>query len=201
MTEARVRGRQQFLLLAILFFAPLAAAIVLYFFAPQWRPAGHTNYGQLVQPAQSLPSLALREADGAAAGEGLLRGKWSYVYIGAQDCDASCAQKLYQVRQVRALLNEKRLRVQRIYVAPDLESLKAVQQRLGADHPDLHFVAEPAQGQGLRELFRASAPEADAQALYLVDPLGNWMMVYPGTAESPGLLKDIKRLLRVSQIG
>ena len=44
-------------------------------------------------------------------------------------------------------------------------------------------------------------PQAGAQTLYLIDPLGNWMMVYPGPSEYKGILKDIKRLLRVSQIG
>jgi cytochrome oxidase Cu insertion factor (SCO1/SenC/PrrC family) len=201
MTEARVRGRQQLVLLAILFFAPLAAAIVLYFFAPQWQPEGHTNYGQLVQPAQPLPDLALRGADGAEAGEGALRGKWSFVYVGTDRCDASCQQKLYQIRQVRTLLNEKRLRVQRVYLAPDVEALTAARTLLAADHPDLKFLAEPAQGDTLRGVFAAGPLTGDAQALYLVDPLGNWMMVYPGIAEYKGILKDIKRLLRVSQIG
>ncbi len=201
MTEARVRGRQQFLLLATLFFAPLLAAIVLYFFAPELRPTGHTNYGQLVEPAHPLPPLALRDAEGAIADDGALRGKWSFVYIGLQDCDEACEQKLYQIRQTRTLLNEKRLRVQRVYVAPDLAALRSVKQRLGAEHPDLQFLVEPSQGQTLRQVFSEVLPQADAQTLYLIDPLGNWMMVYPGPSEYKGILKDIKRLLRVSQIG
>jgi hypothetical protein len=41
----------------------------------------------------------------------------------------------------------------------------------------------------------------EPQTLYLLDPLANWMMRYPAAAESPGILKDIKRLLRLSQIG
>ena len=86
-------------------------------------------------------------------------------------------------------------------MAPDLAALQAAKDRLGTEHPDLQFLAEPAQGQTLRQMFLDVLPQADAESLYLVDPLGNWMMVYPGAAEYKGILKDIKRLLRVSQIG
>ena len=185
MTDPRVRGRQQFILLAVLFFAPLLAAIGLFFFAPQWQPEGHTNYGELISPARPLPDVALVDEQSAPLGEGALRGKWSFVYLGAASCDASCADKLYQIRQIRTLLNEKRLRVQRVYLAPSATALAAARAQLSADHPDLKFLVEA----------------DDALALYLVDQLGNLMMVYSAASESPGILKDIKRLLRVSQIG
>ncbi len=201
MTDPRVRGRQQFILLAVLFFAPLLAAIGLFFFAPQWQPEGHTNYGELISPARPLPDVALVDEQSAPLGEGALRGKWSFVYLGAASCDASCADKLYQIRQIRTLLNEKRLRVQRVYLAPSATALAAARAQLSADHPDLKFLVEADDGQVIASLFRAAAPQADALALYLVDPLGNLMMVYSAASESPGILKDIKRLLRVSQIG
>lgn len=197
MTQARLRGRQQFLLLAVLFFAPLLAALVLYFVAPQWQPEGHTNYGELVHPARPLPAAELRDAQGAPAAPDVLRGRWSFVYLGTSDCDDACADKLYQIRQVRALLNEKRQRVQRVYLAPDLESLERVRDALAAEHADLVWLVDA--GGTLKDVFAGA--QADPQTLYLVDPLGNWMMVYAGSAESTGLLKDIKRLLRVSQIG
>jgi len=201
MTDPRVRGRQQFILLAILFFAPLLAAIGLFFFAPQWQPEGHTNYGELIAPARPLPAVALVDAQSAPQGEGALKGKWSFVYVGTASCDAACTEKLYQIRQIRTLLNEKRLRVQRVYLAPNADALAAAHEQLSAEHPDLQLLTEADSGHALAEFIREAAPQADAQALYLVDPLGNLMMLYPGTAESPGILKDIKRLLRISQIG
>lgn len=197
MTQARLRGRQQLILLAVLFFAPLLAAFVLYFLTPQWQPEGHTNYGELVHPAQPLPEAALRDAEGNLASQDVLRGRWSFVYLGTQDCDSACAAKLYQIRQVRTLLNEKRQRVQRVYLAPDAESLARVHAALAAEHADLVWLADV--DGTLKDVFATA--QADPQALYLVDPLGNWMMVYAGGAESTGLLKDIKRLLRISQIG
>lgn len=196
MNDVRSRGRQQFLLLAALFFAPLLAAVVLYFFFPALVPEGHTNYGQLVDPARPVPQASLRDEAGADAGPGALRGKWSFVYLGSGACDEACAAKLYQIRQVRTLLNEKRLRVQRVYIGADVAGLATVRTQLQAEHADLRYFADTPDG-AYRRFFGAQ----DAQALYLVDPLGNWLMVYPAAAESRGILGDIKKLLRISQIG
>jgi cytochrome oxidase Cu insertion factor (SCO1/SenC/PrrC family) len=196
MTQMQSRGRLQFLLLAALFFAPLLAAVLFYFVFPDWQPDAHTNYGQLVVPARPLPDASLRDADGAAVPVEQMRGRWSYVYVGGAACDAACADKLHQIRQIRTLLNEKRLRVQRVYLAPDVGALGAAAAQLAADHPDLKFYADT-ETSTYRQFFGGSDPGA----LYLVDPLGNWLMIYAADADSKGILKDIKKLLRVSQIG
>lgn len=184
----QARGRRIFIALAVLFAAPLVAAY-LFYFMPQWRPEHTTNYGQLVSPSRPLPEALLAQNPA-------LKGKWSYVYLGAGTCGTACEQKLYQIRQTRILLNEKRVRVQRIYAAPDAAALTATKTQLEPLHPDLLYLDDSSGA--LRSFL---APAADAQALYLFDPLGNWLMVYPGDAEYQGILKDIKKLLRHSQIG
>lgn len=193
------RGRGQFLLLATLFFAPLLLAILFYFFFPQWQPTHKTNYGQLINPARPLPEqMKFLDPEGKPRDISALRGKWSFIYLAGAGCETACLQKLYQIRQIRTLLNEKRQRVQRVYLAPDLAGLKAGQAALKKEeHPDLVFLAPAGQGGELARFVEAKDP----LALYLVDPHGNWLMVYPGDAQSPGILKDIKKLLRLSQIG
>ena len=37
--------------------------------------------------------------------------------------------------------------------------------------------------------------------IYLIDPIGNLMMKYDTTSTSRGMLKDIKKLLKISNIG
>jgi cytochrome oxidase Cu insertion factor (SCO1/SenC/PrrC family) len=192
------RGRGPFLLLAVLFFAPLVAAAVLYFVLPQWQPKGKTNYGDLVVPAKPLPILQFTDPSGSARDTSVFHGRWSFVYVGGAQCDEACVAKLIEIRQVRTLLNEKRLRVQRVYIAPDMAALHGAQKMFGAEQPDLIYLAEAgAAGQRATDFFKPT----DAQALYLIDPHGNWMMIYPGAAEYQGILKDIKLLLKLSQIG
>ncbi len=196
MTSNVVRGRQQFLLLAALFFGPLIAAVLLYFVFPQWVPEQRTNYGELVAPARPIPAANLLQVDGQPAGDGALRGKWSFVFVGAERCDDACLDKLYQIRQIRTLLNEKRVRVQRVYIAPTVASAAGAAETLHELHPDLHVFADT-DNADYRRFFAGDDP----RALFLIDPLGNWLMLYPGDADSEGILKDIRRLLRISQIG
>jgi hypothetical protein len=42
---------------------------------------------------------------------------------------------------------------------------------------------------------------ANAQRIYVIDPLGNVMMSYAPDAKLKGMLEDMKRLLRLSHIG
>lgn len=193
-----VRSRGPFLLLGVLFFAPLIVAMLLYFVLPQWQPKGKTNYGDLVAPAQPLPMLQFTDATGAARDTAVFKGRWSFVYLAGARCDEACVAKIIQIRQVRILLNEKRPRVQRVYVAPDASALQAARQQFGTEQPDLVYLADVGgAGQRAVDFFKPT----DAQALYLVDPHGNWLMVYPGVAQYQGILKDIKLLLKLSQIG
>ena len=198
------RGRGQLILLAVLFFGPLLAAVLLYFVFPQWQPTARTNYGELISPAQPIPAVKLVDADGKALDREALRGRWTYLYLGADQCDAVCANKLFEFRQIRTLLNEKRGRVQRVYLAPDAAALPGLRAQLGETHPDLHFYAEAGGQAPLRAQLEAA--HRDAQAIYLLDPLGNWLMVYPSQIDGAALdykkvLKDIKKLLSISQIG
>jgi hypothetical protein len=47
----------------------------------------------------------------------------------------------------------------------------------------------------------AGSPLDNLNRIYLVDPLGNFMMSYPADADPTGMRKDLARLLRISQIG
>jgi hypothetical protein len=187
-------ARLKLLALAALFFAPVIGAIALFFYFPEYIPSGRLNYGALISPARAVPALGLVDAAGAPAPNALL-GKWTLVYLGAQQCDESCQARLVLTRQVRLALNQNRGRVQRVYVAPNLAAAAQARDALAAEHADLVVVAETEP--------RAAAffQPPDAHALFLVDPLGNWLMVYAGAVEHKGLHRDLKKLLRISQVG
>ena len=193
MTSAR-SARVKLLLLAALFFAPVVGAFVLYFYLPQYIPSGRLNYGTLVSPARAVPDLALADAAGAPVA-GALRDKWSLVYLAGADCADACQARLALTRQVRLALNQNRGRVQRVYIAPSAAAAARAREALAAGHPDLVILAEAEP--------RAAAffGAADPDALYLVDPLGNWLMTYAGVVEHKGLHRDLKKLLRVSRVG
>ena len=192
MTASRA-GRTKLLLIAVLFFAPVIGAITIFFYAPEWF-SGRVNYGTLVSPARAVPQLGLIDAAGAPAPTALL-GKWSLVYLAGAACDEPCAARLLLTRQVRLALNQNRLRVQRVYLAPDAGAAATAKAQLAVEHPDL--VVLVGAGPTAKDFFQPT----DQHALYLLDPLGNWLMVYTGTVEHKGLHRDLKKLLRVSKVG
>lgn len=193
MSEVR-RARAKLVLLAVLFFAPFIAAVAIFFYFPELIPDKRGNYGTLVSPARAVPMLDLVDSAGVPAPTAL-QGKWSLVFLGGERCGESCQAQVVLARQVRLALNQNRARVQRVYVAPSRAALESARAALGPEHPDLMFVAET--GGRARDFFQP----ADPDALYLLDPLGNWLMSYPAGAEHKGLHRDLKKLLRFSQVG
>jgi hypothetical protein len=189
-----LKARLKLLLLAVVFVAPVAVAMLMFFWFPDWIPQGRVNYGTLVSPARAMPPAGLVDAAGAPA-PAALRGKWSLVYLAGAECDAACQAQLVVTRQVRLALNDKRVRVQRVYLAPTPAALAAARAQLAGEHDDLLFLAQA--GRQASAFFQPTDPHA----VYLLDPLGNWLMTYGGVIEPKGLHRDVKKLLRASQVG
>lgn len=203
----RLRSRAQFLLLAVLFFAPFVSAYIAHFFFPGWSPEGRVNYGELVTPTQTLPPLPLRDAQGQPLAKDPLRGKWTLVQVLRHDCDDRCHQELMLTRQLHTALGSKRERVQRVVIAQEGVDLAAIQSRLSYEQPALLWLRDAATQPNAAGLF-AATPD---HAVLLLDPNGNWLMQYqplPDKADEAavqrdfkGMQKDLNKLLNLSHIG
>jgi cytochrome oxidase Cu insertion factor (SCO1/SenC/PrrC family) len=193
---AVARGRRTLLGLAALFFVPLALSFWLYY-AGGWRPSGTTNHGELIVPARPLPDVAFTLPDGTtSARAGLLRGKWTLLYMGGGGCTADCRQALWTMRQTRQLLAEDMDRVQRVFIARTDCCNVAF---FATEHPGLEVLKSD--DPSTRDFF-AQFPVADpTHSLYVVDPLGNLMLRFDARDNPKGLLSDMKKLLKLSHIG
>lgn len=199
----RTRRRTPIWVLVVLFFAPLLVAFAIYYGLPKWRPSHSTNYGDLVSPARALPALPFKV--GEVGNEPQVdpqfwQGKWSLVFTGPSACDTRCRKALVDMRQVRLALNQDMSRVQRVFVPVgeccDKDTFLAHEGLLVAQLPaaDLPRFYAP--------LPRYADGEPDtAGRIYIVDPLGNVMMSYSASAPAAGMLKDLKKLLKLSHIG
>jgi cytochrome oxidase Cu insertion factor (SCO1/SenC/PrrC family) len=195
------RGRRQLLLIAALFFLPLALAFWLYHAAGSWRPSGGTNQGELLDPARPLPAVSLPLADGTPAVGELLRGKWSLLYVGDGACDERCRRALYLMRQSHRAVSKDMDRVQRVFLVTGNCCAEAF---LAREHADLRVVRlEGPDAAVLLAPFPvyADGPVGNAGRIYVVDPLGNLLLSYPADVPDNALLADLKRLLRLSHIG
>ncbi len=195
------RGRRQLLLLAALFFVPLAIAFWMYYGPSGWRPSGDASKGDLIDPARPLAAMALTTTDGTQTQPDFLRGKWSLVYVGDGLCDDRCRKALYLTRQSRIALNKDMDRVQRVFLVTGRCCDRGF---LAEEHPDLVVArVDDDAAAALLEPFPTygGVPLADAGRIFIVDPLGNLLMSYAATAPDKALLTDMKKLLRLSHIG
>jgi len=198
MTDAATRrraGRRTFLMLALLFLVPFAAAAWLYYFSA-WRPAV-APHGELIDPPRQLPAIALSLPDGGMASPDVLRGSWSLVYLAGRSCAESCTKALAELARVRLALAKDATRVQRVLLhageccSPGFPG--------PGDEDLLVLGATGAEGEAFLALFPPAPYGMDS--IYVVDPLGNLMMRHAAAGGSQGLLKDLERLLRLSSIG
>lgn len=177
------RGRREFLMLAAIFLLPVAAAAWLYF-SSGWKPAPAAQHGQLIDPPTTLPDERFR-------------GSWFLVYVTGESCDRPCTDALTEMRRVRLALDKDTSRVKRTLLHPG--DCCGAGFPVAADADLVLFNAEGSAGAALLSLF---PPAADGRAgIHVVDPHGNLLMSYPATGAAQGLLKDLERLLRLSQIG
>ena len=192
MTEPTRRGRVQFLLLALVFFGPLAVAAWLYLGAGDWRPGATTNNGSLVDPVITLATGPMDSGRGGSTPAELLRDQWSIVYLERGDCAAECRDALLRIRQLRLATGREIDRVQRVLLVdgalPAADWLATEQPGLVTARPSSHA-----------EIAAQLAPLGNG--IYLVDPLGNLILAYPPESEPKTVYEDLKRLLRNSRIG
>ena len=185
------RGRIKLLALAAFFALPVLAGYVAYFF--DLAPGSASNYGTLLTP-RPVPDVMLRGADQRPLRFSELRGKWLIVQFDSGACDSYCERKLYFMRQVRKALGKNMTRVERVWMLTDQQSPKAA--LLGAID-GTHLIL-PA-GSAFSDVF--SAERSTTDHIYLVDPQGNLMMRFPREPDPSKMLKDLKRLIKVSQVG
>ena len=185
------KGRRQLMLLIGLFLLPPIAAWLAWQYLGEHGVSATTNAGTLISPARPL------QLDGLPAAQ-QLRGRWLYVVFAHQGCDERCQEQLYLTRQVRIAVNKDTPRVKRLLLldaAPDA----ALQEKLNQEHPDLLVAANI--DEALRASFRGEAFGSSGEQFFLVDPLGNLMMFYPAQTNPKGILRDLQKLLKISQVG
>jgi len=132
------------------------------------------NHGQLINPAIAVQPLGLYDEK---------QKKWQIVYMPQGCCDSACDKITFMLHQLRIALNKNSQRVNLTLV---LSAACPVKQT--HDFQKVIFT-------------RAQYASFKTDSIYLVDPMGYLFMRYPATVNPLDILKDLKRVLEVSQIG
>lgn len=188
-------GRWKMLVVLLVCAAPVVASYFTYYVL---RPEGRRNFGELVEPQRPLPDLAATTLDAQPVNLRELKGQWLLVSVSTGDCDDACARHLYLQRQLRESLGKEKDRVDWVWLITDTA---AVPEALRPALKGATVLRVPATA--LAQWLQPQAGHELPEHLYLVDPMGNWMMRFPPQLDTHGasnVKRDLDRLLRAAAV-
>lgn len=186
-------GRLNMLLVLLACAAPVVASYITYYWV---RPEARRNFGELIQPTRAIPTIEVERLDGNKLALTDLKGQWLLVSVAGAACDASCQQLLYLQRQILVGLGKERPRTEWVWLVNDKAEIPNTLLPALEEATVLRIDS--------KALAQWLLPEANKKLedhLYMVDPMGEWMMRFPAQLNTEGALKakrDIERLLRAS---
>jgi len=193
-------GKNRFILALIffLFLVPLLFSWWHLNFSNVAKEGSRTNYGSLISPARPLPEILLVNAVNEKKRP--LHGKWSLVYIVSDQCGEECKRILFSLNQIEQAMGKDSLRIQRVALVVEPENTLQILSH----YPELwlYQLKGPDAEMSLKAFQLDDFPDpVTAGHVFIVDPLGNLMMHYAPDFDPYGVLRDLRRLLKASQIG
>ncbi|MDP3832660.1 MAG: hypothetical protein Q8Q82_01770 [Hydrogenophaga sp.] len=170
--------------------APVIASYVTYYLI---RPEGRRNYGELIDPQRALPAFTGTNAQGQAVPLSSLKDQWLLVSVADSACDAACQEHLLLQRQLRETLGREKDRLDWVWLRTGDAALSDPLRQATAAAQVLHVDA-----QALATWLQPAPDQKIEDHLYVVDPLGNWMMRFPANIDPKQAKRDLDRLLRAS---
>lgn len=173
-----------------LFLLPIVGAYVLNVFAPDWLPFGRVNHGELVQPAVPAGLERMQVLDGPAWAETVELAPWTLLHVTGPVCIQACRDALVNMRQARLALGKDADRVSRWWLVTGIPEARSVAIARDID-PGLRI------GRIAGDASVLGAHPAPGM-VQLVDPAGYLILRYRDAAAASDILKDLKRLLKIS---
>lgn len=186
-------GRFNMLLVLLACAAPVVASYITYYWV---RPEARRNFGELIQPTRAIPTIDAVRLDRNKMMLTDLKGQWLLVSVAGAACDASCQQHLYLQRQILVGLGKERPRTEWVWLVNDKAEIPNT--LLPALEEATVLRIDP---KALAQWLQPEANKKLEDHLYMVDPMGEWMMRFPAQLNTEGALKakrDMERLLRAS---
>lgn len=174
--QARIRrNRMQMVAIMMIGFVTLGASYLVFYLAKTDGGWQTTNHGEFVTPHTTTAQLGW-QVDGD-------QRRW-WLWMVTADCVTGCLQQVQKLQALHKLLNRDADRLRRGYT-----------DVTGAPRADWM-----SQYPGLAEV-RVADPGALERGLYIIDPNGNLVLFYALDTNPKPILDDLKKLLKVSQIG
>lgn len=158
-----------------------------------------SNYGALIIPARELgyDQLLARPVSGLADLE-KIKGRWVLLQVAEASCTPICADALHKTQQGWLMLSKEMPRVKRLLLAGS--QTRPADVPLFRQDDDALLMAEltPGVRQALMDAVGQTLGEG---MIILLDPYGNLVLWYDTGFDTYRMVKDLKHLLKASQIG
>lgn len=192
--DQRRRGRVTMLLVMLACLAPVVVSYLMFYVI---RPSDRNNYAELIQPTRGLPAaLPLLTLDGKTVAADSLHGQWLMVVVSGGECDSRCENLLFAQRQLREMLGREKDRVDRVWLITDDAPVRAPVMQALSQGTAVTILRVPADA--LKQWLLPAVGHDLGEHLFLVDPMGEWMMRTPVPLDPQKFRKDLDRLLRAS---
>lgn len=197
---AKRKSRSMLALMIFLFGLPYMLAWGFMNFKEDLPLPATSNNGELISPVRSVSGVALQNLKGEEFSTNDLEGKWVLLTVNSSNCDEACQKNLYNIRQIRKAVGEDQRRVTRLLLLTDNSAVSELKNTL-QNYQGMHIATGPDNAvQRITDLLKNPNEKAEG-GVYLIDPLGNFMMSYAPDTDAKLILKDLQRLLKVSQLG
>jgi len=194
-------NRFQLILLLAIFSAPLLGAYYAYSTRDS-RTFNTVNNGEFYPKPQDLKDIKFLDKNGTATLFNSFEKKWYVVVVADGACDQVCEAHLNEIARLRAMQGKNLHRVVSLFAHHGLDDTNT--SELSEKYKVSSVKATNADDfqQWLQPFYQARGQESfDSTRIYLIDPLKKLMMSYPGDTDPKAIYKDMKRLLKTSQIG
>ena len=187
-------NRVQLIMIFVVFVAPIAGAFL-------YKPKAFNNYGDIYSPVRPVANLVMF-GEGGEVELDSFRRQWVLLVRAQSSCSTACEENILKIRQLRAMQNNDMVRIRTVFMHTGFDS--ATVADLDAKYQPMEsYYVEPNSFLEWGKILKLDNAPAEAQVdrIYMIDPAGNLMMSFPSSAEPALINKDIKRLLKASQIG
>mgnify|MGYP001253560017 FL=1 len=188
-------GRIKFLLIVFIFTVPF---VISYYLSKDYhagRELQTSNYGSFINPIVELSQSTFDDYSGENLNVNQHLTKWSLIYRMPKNCSQMCFDEIYLIRQVNIALGKDMNRLERVIVLNQTIPSSEIDD-LVIKYPKA-IVVKNNSSTFINEINKIT----DRYVLLLTDPLGNVILGYDEGFEGKKLLKDIKKLLKLSKIG
>ena len=194
------KSRKQFTLMLTIMFVTLGGSYLLFLVVQNTGVWGTVNKGQFVTPSVSVTDFDWRTVESAPfrnefpaafaerEAAGSVKRTWWLLAVANEGCERDCNDALSHMRALQILLTKDATRVRRALVLPD-----ATSEAIAEQYPKLIQLSGDESAQ--------SSETYPATGVYIVDPTGVLVLRYPLLDSAVDIQKDLKRLLKYSQLG